>query len=218
MASSLHNTLFDSGPAAAAVRIMRAFVRAIDRYLRKRFDIFEYSTEDTCIFRIRIGHIERDLALPDETVAAGEPVLELHFWNEHLPPVPEGGHNMRWAVGLRRVLIASCRMLAARLEEDPKMADSRAVGGITPLFAAGDGSGWEKIFTRLGFIMQPHRNPSGRFVEFWERVYAWMVMRTFTVGSGASPKLASIHRTNFWISRDDFLRRYGNASAGAKTP
>ena len=200
------------------MRIMRAFVRAIDRYLRKRFGIFEYSTEDSCIFRVRIAHTECALELPDQIVSAGEPVLELHFWNEHLPPVPEGGHNMRWAVGVRRVLIASCRMLAARLEEDPKMADSRAVGGITPLFAAGDGSGWERIFTRLGFIMQPHRNPSGRFVEFWERVYAWMVMRTFAVGSGAPPKLANIHRTNFWISRDDFLRRYGSASARGKTP
>jgi hypothetical protein len=200
------------------MRIMRAFVRAIDRYLRKRFDIFEYSIEDTCIFRARLCHAEHALELRDRTVSAGEPVLELHFWNEHLPPVPEGGHNMRWAVGVRRVLIASCRMLAARLEEDPKMADSAAVGGITPLFAAGDGSGWARIFTRLGFVMQPHENRAGRFVEFWERVYAWMVMRTFTVGSGSSPKLASIRRTDFWISRDDFLRRYGKASTGAKTP
>jgi hypothetical protein len=200
------------------MRIMRAFVRSIDRHLRKRFDIFEYSTEDNCIFRIRIDHTERDLALPHETVAAGEPVLELHFWNEHLLPVPEGGHNIRWAVGVRRALMASCRMLAACLEEDPRMAGPRAVGGITPLFAAGDGSGWERIFARLGFVMQPHQNPSGRFAEFWERVYAWMVMRTFAVGSGPPPKLESIRRTNFWISRDDFLRRYGGASARGKTP
>lgn len=198
--------------------IMRAFVRSIDRSLRKRYGIFEYSTEDTCIFRARITHAERALELPDRIVAAGEPVLELHLWNEHLPPVPEGGHNMRWAVGGRRVLIASCRALAVHLEEDPRMTEARAIGGITPLFETGDGSGWARIFARLGFVMHPHENPSGRFVEFWEQVYGWMVMRTFTVGSGASPKLAGIRRTNFWISREDFLRRYGNASAGAKTP
>jgi hypothetical protein len=200
------------------MRIMRAFVRSIDRHLRKRFDIFEYSTQDTCIFRARFCNAEHALELRDRTVSVGEPVLELHFWNEHLPPVPAGGHNMRWAVGGRRVLIASCRMLAACLEEDPRMAGPRAVGGITPLFAAGDGSGWERIFARLGFVMQPHQNPSGQFFEFWERAYAWMVMRTFAVGSGPSPKLASIRRTNFWISRDDFLRRYGSASARGKTP
>ena len=196
---------------------MRAFVRSLDRYVRKKLDIFEYSTDDGCIFRVRTSRAARDLELPAQTIATGDPVLELHFWNEHLPPVPETGHDMRWAVGSRRVLISSCRMLAARLQEDPRMAEARAVGGITPLFAAGDGSGWERIFGRLGFVMRPHQNPSGRFFEFWERVYAWMVMRAFDVGSGAPPTLANIHRTDFWISRDDFLRRYANASSGAKT-
>ena len=196
---------------------MRAFVRSLDRYVRKKLDIFEYSTDDGCIFRVRTSRAARDLELPAQTIATGDSVLELHFWNEHLPPVPEAGHDMRWAVGSRRVLISSCRMLAARLREDPRMAEARAVGGITPLFAAGDGSGWERIFGRLGFVMRPHQNPSGRFFEFWERVYAWMVMRAFDVGSGAPPTLASIHRTDFWISRDDFLRRYANASSSAKT-
>ncbi len=197
--------------------IARALVRALDRYLRGRFGIFEYSSDDSCIFRVRVVRAPHDLELPAETVATGDPVLELHFWNEHLPPVPKSGHNMRWAVGGRRVLISSCQKLAARLREDPRMANARAVGGITALFATGDRSGWEKIFGRLGFVMQPHRNPAGRFFEFWERVYAWMVMRAFAVGSGSPPKLASIHRTDFWISRDDFLRRYGNASLGTKT-
>ena len=82
MASSLHDRRFDSGPAATAMRIMRAFVRSIDRRLRKSFDIFEYSSDDTCIFRARLCHAERTLELPDRIVSAGEPVLELHFWNE----------------------------------------------------------------------------------------------------------------------------------------
>jgi len=197
---------------------MRAIFRPLDSYLRKRFDIFEYSSDDRCIFRVRASSAERDLALPNQTVSAGEPVLELHFWNEHIPAVPEGGHDMRWAVGAVRMLAASCRMLAARLDEDPRMAGARAVGGVTPLFAVGDGSGWERIFTRLGFVMQPHHNPSGAFIEFWERVYAWMVMRTFAVGSGLSPKLAPIQRTDFWISRDDFLARYAPGAPGAAAP
>jgi hypothetical protein len=192
--------------------VLKALVVPLDRYLRRRFGVFEYTAETDCLFRARFSTAERDIELPDLNVPAGDPVLELHFWNEHFPPVPAGGPDIKWAVNGSKKVVTSCRLLAQRLEDDPKMRAVSAIGGTTPLFKAGEGSGWEKMFSRLGFKLWPHVNPAGSFAEFWENFYAWMVMRSFHVGSGTSLRLGEIERTDFWVSRDEFLERHGNSS------
>jgi hypothetical protein len=189
---------------------MNALVVPLDRLLRSRFGVFEFSDDPDCLFRARFARTERKIELPDRAIQAGEPVLELHFWNEHFTPVPAGGPDIKWAVNGSKKVVASCRLLARQLRENPEMAQVCAIGGTTPLFRAGAGSGWEKIFSRLGFELWPHVNPSGAFAEFWENLYAWMVMRTFHVGSGTSLRFKDIERTDFWVSREEFLRRHGN--------
>jgi hypothetical protein len=197
--------------------LMKALVVPLDRLLRSRFKVFEFSDEPDCLFRARFAAAEQDIELPDGRVSAGDQVLELHFWNEHFPPVPADGPDMKWAVNGSKKVVKTCRLLAQRLQDDPKMATVHAIGGTTPLFKAGGGSGWEKIFTRLGFVIWPHVNPAGAFAEFWENFYAWMVMRSFHVGSSETPKLGAIERTDFWMSRDEFVSRHGNSAAAGSS-
>ncbi len=49
-------------------------------------------------------------------------------------------------------------------------------------------------------------------MEFWEEVYAWLLMWAFTLGNRNRRSLSRIRRSDFWISADDFLRLYGGQS------
>jgi hypothetical protein len=190
---------------------MRSIIRAIDRSLRKRKNIFEFCNDPDCVFRVSVSDLSSLLHLRDGEVPAGSKVLELHFWNEHIPPVPRQGLGLSWAVNFRRRVATSARLLGNSLREDPRLADVQAVGGVTPLFTPGDGSAAEGIFLRLGFAVTQHQNPLGRFVEFWEEVYGWLLMWAFS--NGNHPRLLEVRRSDFWMSVDEFVRRYGNPGA-----
>ena len=126
--------------------------------------------------------------------------------------MPSDGSIIGPAVKLRRRVASSTHRLAEAIENDPRLAGVRAVGGVTPLFTAGDNSPAEGIFRRLGFSVTTHQNPRGRFLEFWEEVYAWFLMWAFTPGNQNRRSLSGLRRSDFWISADDFLRLYGGQS------
>jgi hypothetical protein len=188
---------------------MRFIIRAIDWLLRKCNGVFEFCDDPDCIFRISIGVSKYPLRVRDVEIPAGTKVLELHFWNEHMPPMPGSGSVIGPAVKLRRRLASSAQRLAEALKSDPQLAGVRALGGVTSLFTPGDDSAAEGIFRRLGFSVTPHQNPLGRFMEFWEEVYAWFLMWTFTFGNQNRRSLRGLRRSDFWMSTDDFLRLHG---------
>jgi hypothetical protein len=140
-------------------------------------------------------------------------VLELHFWNEHMPPIPGDGPVIGPAVKLRRRVAYSAHHLALAVKDDPRLAGVEAVGGVTPLFTPGDNSAAEGIFLRLGFTVTPHRNPMGRFMEFWEELYGWLLMWAFTPENQKLRSLRGLRRGDFWMSAEDFLRLYGSPSS-----
>jgi len=191
---------------------MRFIIHAIDRILRRCNGVFEFCDHPDCVFRVSVGVSKYSLRIPDGEIPVGTKVLELHFWNEHIPPMPSSGSVIGPAVKLRRRVASSTQRLAEAIENDPRLAGGRAVGGVTPLFTAGDNSPAEGIFRRLGFSVTPHQNPRGRFMEFWEEVYAWLLMWAFTLGNQNQRSLSGLRRSDFWISADDFLRLYGGRS------
>jgi hypothetical protein len=193
---------------------MRFIIRIIDWILRKSNGVFEFCDDPDCVFRVSVGVAKYPLHLPDGEVPAGTKMLEVHFWNEHMPPMPKDGSVIGPAVKLRRQVALSAQRLAEAVQNDPRLAGVRAVGGVTPLFIPGDNSAAEGIFRRLGFTVTPHQNPLGRFMEFWEEVYAWFLMWAFTLGNRNRRSLRGIRRSDFWISTDDFLRLYGGRSTG----
>lgn len=197
---------------------MRFLVLTIDRTLRRRTGVFEFCDDPDCLFRVSIGLARYPLRLSDRLVPTGTKILNLHFYNENIPPIPRSGPSLTWAVRFRRMVAHSTQLLAEAMEKDPRLAGVQAVGGVTPLFTPGDGSAAEGIFVRLGFTVTQHRNPRGRFMEFWEELYAWLLMWAFA--NGHPPNLRGLRRTDFWMSTADFLHLYGGVSkgAGAHTP
>jgi len=174
--------------------------------------MFEFCDAPDCIFRVSVGIAAHPIRIAGGEIPAGTKVLELHFWNEHMPRMPDGGPLIGPAVKLRRMMASSIRRLAESMKNDPRLAGVKAVGGVTPLFSTGDKSAAERIFLRLGFAVTPHKNPSGRFMEFWEELYGWLLMWAFIDGNPKRRGLRGLRRTDFWMSAEDFLLLYGSPS------
>jgi hypothetical protein len=135
-------------------------------------------------------------------------VLELHLWNEHVPPLPPAGADLAWAKQGGRLLLRSCRALAQQLERDPRLAQVQAVGGCTSLFVSGRGAGGEKVLRRVGFQASPQPHPLGRTGEHLENLHGWLLMWAFNGASVRHRRLLGMRRTRFWATRDHFLGRH----------
>jgi len=70
---------------------LRRLVRAADAALRRIGGVSEFETADDGLLRIAEGHAEHDFDFRGTHVRHGQSVIDLHLWNEHLPPFPYGG-------------------------------------------------------------------------------------------------------------------------------
>jgi len=188
---------------------MNGMVRAFDRSLCRLHGVFLFWDSPDCLFRAQILQASREIALPSAVIPAGEKVLALHFWNEHMPQIPPEGPTLALALRASRMVVNSFRVLAREMHRDPRMAGVQAQGGVTVLFAAGDDSSGEKLFKRLGFTTFPYSSPLGRFGEFWENFYTWALMWAYNAVSLRQRHLLALRRTESWITAEEFLRRYG---------
>lgn len=191
---------------------MRALVRRFDAFVRRVEGVFEFCQHEDCILRLQLGHARREIDLPGIKIKASSPVLFIHLWNERLPPFPAGGANLAWANMARRQFISSLRLVANEIRRDPRFSEVQAIGGVTVLIDLPGESGSAKLMERLGFKIFPVHNSLGRFGEFWENFYTWALMWTFNPATLRGRRLLKLKRVEIWISRDDFLRRYGNES------
>jgi len=188
---------------------MRALIRHFDTLLRSRLSVFEFCDAPDCLLRVQVISAAHSLSLPGCVVSEGAPVLELHLWNEHIPPMPLDGPDLAWAAQIRRKLVTSFHTLAGYMSRDPRFAAVQAVGGITVLILPGSDTGGERLFRRLGFSVYPYHSPLGRFGEFWENLYTWWIMWTFNPATMLHRRLIHLHRTEAWMSVEEFLSRYG---------
>ncbi len=193
---------------------MRCLIRWFDAWLRHRLGIEEFSSDPRCVLRIRPHRTSRPLPVPGGVIAVGAPVLELHLWNEHLPQLPPDGPNLAWATRGRRMLERSLRALAQYLSEAPTLQHVEGLVGVTVLFRPGECSGAERLFHRIGFsAAAAHDGGLGGFGRFWVNVYTWLIMWTYNRATLRARHVLALPRTEIWITREEFLRRYGNRDA-----
>jgi hypothetical protein len=145
---------------------LRSLIRRFDAFQRRRQGVYEYCDAPDCVLRIQVTYAHHALEFGDFAVAAGQPVIEIHFWNEHLPRVPAAGPDPGWGLGIQRAFIGSLRALARLMESDPALADVRAVGGVLALLSPGDHPAGVRLMERMGFTVRPYYRLQGGFGEF----------------------------------------------------
>jgi hypothetical protein len=107
---------------------LESAVYTLDRWLRLRRGVFEYSLDSQCFFRLEQRRADEALTLADGTrVRAGAPVLALHLWNEHVPLMGRSGPTVAWAHKVSRAICASLRELVRYLAQRPDLSDVRVL-------------------------------------------------------------------------------------------
>ena len=184
----------------------------LDRLLRRLLGMFPYWDDPDCLFQIRIIKAPRDMPLSGHPMPAGAPVVELHFWNENVPPMPEGGPHLAWARHFRFMAVESLRHLAQAVARDPRLKGVQAVKGTTVILDPSDHAEVRFLFERFGFCVRRYRSPLGCFGEFWENLYTWLLMAAFNLPSLKGRPPFGLSRSEIWMPVEELLHRYGDCS------
>jgi hypothetical protein len=133
--------------------MFNALVSIIDKKLRARDGIFEYSDCPDCIFRAQLAASACDISLSDGThLAAGSRFINLHLWNEQVPTFPERGPTLGWARRICHDLEISLEELAAFVTSRPALEDIVAVGGRMMFGSTGQTQLLAHFAERYGFV------------------------------------------------------------------
>jgi len=192
---------------------------AFDTRLRRRHAVVEYTDHPSCIFRLEIDYSPRGLILGDGTrLRAGQPIARLHFWNEHIPPVPQNGATIGWARHMQQGIAVSLRELARYLASRPDLSDVAAVGADVPSATKAQSRQLARIMAHYGFeaIAESGRLPIGeRMHQFGENILISLMVLALNPGALRLDSLQRV-RLPIYISHRALAERFGGETA--KTP
>ena len=185
---------------------LRRSIFGLDAYLRRQHGIIEFTNKSDCILRVAPAIAPQALTLSDGTsIRPGDPLLDLHLWNEHVPAIPPGGVTLRWATAAARCARNSLRALAVETRT-----------GHTPHFVAlrgclrFDGRLLQAPFAGCGFdtvVETPHT--AGAWIhELGEACLVAMLLWAFNPAGLGHAHLMRPCRF-IWMSRTRLLERHG---------
>jgi hypothetical protein len=188
-------------------------VLRLDERLRHWYNILEYSRNPQCVFRIGMAEGTEDLCLSDGTrLHRGDPIIDLHLWNEHVPPFGPSGPSLAWARQMKCCVDVSLRELAAHLSQHDEYDDVHVIRANMVLGPAAQGAQLARIVEHLGF------EPLGEQMEpipVLERLNrAGVNILAFLLVLATNPQAARAdvllrHPIVAHISRRHLQRRYG---------
>ncbi len=193
--------------------LLSRLVFAIDRYMRRRLHIWEFSDDPDCILRVGLVRSRWEVTLNDGTVVRrGETIGMIHAWNERVPPIPSTGADMAWARELRRRLVRSLQLLAQATREDPRLQAVRGFGGAGVLHFS---PAILRLLERLGLEIYelPPQSLWDWLEEQGSRIWTWLMRRAFNPVSVEGRGLEVLSRRFYWIGREKLLQMYGEGES-----
>lgn len=186
-------------------------VFALDRWLRRREGVFEYCHQPDCILRAQLSRLSSDVLLSDGTFGrAGDRVIDLHFWNEHIPVKPVAGYSLAWGCGFNRSVAKSLRGLVQFLMSKPQLSDINIIRAITNLDSL------QRIAARHGFEVirdTVKLSPWQHMHRFGQNILFGLL--TLACHSGrARPRKFSRNRQVIYLARRVLDCRYIAATRG----
>lgn len=189
---------------------LRQVIFRFDAFLSRVEGVHTFSENPDCILRLRLTKSRIDVSLPCGDIAAGDDVLEIHLWNEHMPKVEDDDPSIAWGNRTLRLFLLDLRQLAKIVVEDPRLSQVEAIRGEMIFLGTADNPNRAKQMERLGFTVIPFQSKLGAFGEFWENFYSWWVMWAYNPVSTHNRRLVNNHRMQIWMSRARFLEMYGD--------
>ena len=189
---------------------MRDLIRRIDKKRREMMGIFEFSTDRCCIFRASIHPLSEMAYIPEASEKSGTKALNLHFWNEQVPPLPSGGPDLGYAKNLIHKWTESLRQLANFILRDPRAEDVTVIIGITPIFFSGNIRTGINLIPRTGMHIEKYHPSAGPVRLFFDDLYAWMLMWTYNPNILYTRKPFTVDWHALWISREVLVERFAD--------
>jgi hypothetical protein len=193
--------------------MLRKLIRGIDACVRRGIGVVEFEHGEDALLRIGAARAEREVRLSDGTwLRPGDPLLELHLWNEHLLILPSGGRTLRWAASTRHRVTRSLHRLATHLQRTPNLREVKAFR-IKPAFAGRNLArdlNW--IAAKHGFEIVADRGkrapPASGAYRWLDSLWVWLLTWAFNPRSLRRRRFWRT-RQEFWISRTRFIALYG---------
>jgi hypothetical protein len=188
---------------------------ALDTRLRRRLAVVEYTAHPSCIFRLGIAHSQRALTLRDGTrLEAGDRVAELHFWNEHVPPIPPNGTTIRWAREAQQSITASLSELSHYLSSRPELRDIEVICANVPSGTKAQSQQVARIMAYFGFeAFTEHEQLSiGEHIHrFGENI---LISLTVLAHNATALRLDTLSRVRvpIYLSRRTLEQRFGSVN------
>ena len=196
------------------------FFRGVDALLRRVMRIEQFCNDPRCVIRVRRITAAHSVSLSDGTViGAGDPVGELHLWNEQLPRVPPTGPGIAWAVAMRRAYTHSlsqlARHVAAHSDFDDIDAFCAAVAFAGPWSRAGKVA---RAAARKGFeLVAPKPSMATDLAAVAHGIFILCLIRAFNPAGLRKLRLAR-RRYEIWISKRRLIECHLNRSGGEARP
>jgi hypothetical protein len=157
---------------------LQSAVFALDRRIRRRMGVYEYTLHPQCLFRLQVVRVDHPLVLADGTsVAPGNRVLVLHLWNEQVPVIGRTGPTLAWARKTDRAINISLRELAGYLAAQPQLRDIAVICGNMPVIGSRQAARLARILARYGFAAAvDDTDPRGLIHRFGDGVLVLMLV------------------------------------------
>jgi hypothetical protein len=212
-------------PFAKARRVMRSYawlevlLEAIDSRLRRQLGVNEYTQSLDCVFRMQIVSNADDVFLRDGTcLRPGDRIIDLHFWNQHVPLMSEAGPTLGWARRMNDAFRHSLQELAQYLAARTDTGDIAAVRAVAALGADARNEKITRILSRFGFeiILKKEPPPSllPQIRRLGENILISLMVLTYNAAALRRDTLRR-GRVSAYLSRRALEERYG---AGEKRP
>jgi hypothetical protein len=188
---------------------------ALDHWLRERQGIYEYTDHAECLFRIQRERAAHSFDFSDGThVRAGDPIIGLHLWNEHIPVMGRRGPTLAWGRRTLRALDMSLRELARFLQRREEYADVKALSGNMCLGTAAQCEQLARILVPYGFEVLSNRKSgfSGSLHRLGQNILITLLALA-TNPATLRTALLRRYRERLILSRATLEARYGYASA-----
>jgi len=197
-------------------RWLRWAIKATDAVLRHIGGVTEFEADANGLLRIRLKQATRVLTLSDGVrIAHRAPILDLHFWNEHLPPFPSVHDHFDWLSHVEQQLQASLHHLALYIHECHQFGDVQALCVRLSIPKRGPAPVFGRLLIQAGFeLVETPVFRISRLLAFLEGIWMWLLTWLYNP-RGLIMWRFKRTRQEYWISRARFLAQYDEAYAHA---
>lgn len=134
--------------------------------------------------------------------------MELHFWNEHLPPFPVGDAALDWATDVERQIQASLHRLAIYFDAHGEFDDVQALRANLSIPKRGPPTVLGRLLMQADF--EPIELPTSGIniiFSFLAGTWAWLLTWAYNPRGLIGWRFNRV-RQEYWISRSRFFARY----------